>query len=369
MENHNREATKKGAWMVHYSTRKKEFCYLRSIATIAIVVLHTFYALALSNEHSGVRTVTVLNQIVNTQMWAVPVFLMVTGSLLLPAEKEITYRNLFLKKILRIILAILIFTGVYEAVDILIFNQPQEKSFILDWLYKVYTGTTWSPMWYMYMLIGIYFLLPAYKAVIKTFGDKEIIYLLAIYTVFMSILPLVSVAFVKSGFYIHQLTIYPFYLFAGYALNRELIKIKLWISISMFLGVAGIIEILTYLRWCEGMERLDALWGYSSPLIILQSIAMFAIVKSILGYGKDKKEETNKRKFLDSLIIKFDNCSFGIYLVHIIFVKILVQKNGAFLSKYIGIVGSGFVIVLIATCISYISVELLKKIKPVNALL
>ena len=74
------------------------YVYLRVIACLAIVILHTAYGagsefeeVITSFQHTVTMTVT------NCMMWAVPCFVMITGALLLPPEKDISYEKWVLK--------------------------------------------------------------------------------------------------------------------------------------------------------------------------------------------------------------------------------------------------------------------------------
>ena len=68
------------------------YVYLRVMACVAIVILHTAYGASSqfeevisSFQQSAAMAAT------NSMMWAVPCFVMVTGALLLPPEKDISY--------------------------------------------------------------------------------------------------------------------------------------------------------------------------------------------------------------------------------------------------------------------------------------
>lgn len=356
----------------HYSIKKIEFSYLRALAAISVIVLHTFYAISFANPKAPLATTIALRQPVNLQMWAVPTFIMVTGALLLPPTKKITYRNLFQKKIGRIVLAIVVFTAIYEVVDVLLFHHVPAQNFLFSWINKVYSGRSWSPMWYLYMLIGLYLFLPAYKAVTEKFSKKDMLYLLSVYVFFLSVLPLLSTHIGKSGFYIHELTIYPFYLFLGYAVCEGWLDVKVRISLVLFCLTSVVIVLLTTLRYRYALEWLESWWSYSSPLVILQTFALFSFVRGAVHQTADKeKMDKRKRKpsVLSMILQRVDAYSFGIYLVHIIWVKLFVEKAMPAFFGTIGLVAMGWAYVLLTCTLSYVVVALLKRVKVINAIL
>lgn len=199
------------------------FSYIRSLACIAIIILHTVYsAVLLFGSNIDAEKNIISMAVVDSMMWAVPCFIMVTGALLLETERKITYKKLFGKYILRIFAALVIFGMVFRVFDIIMDKEPVSVAAFLKGLYEIFTGTSWSHIWYLYLLIGLYLLLPFYKKIVDNSSTKEIKYLLAVYIVFLSILPVLEIWGIHCGFYIHVSTIYPFYLFAGYAIYKHI---------------------------------------------------------------------------------------------------------------------------------------------------
>ena len=96
--------------------------YCRALATIAIITLHTGFVLSTHLKFKMMDNI-ILRIFVNCSMWAVPVFLMVTGSLLLDENRKLTLNKLLKKYVVRILLSIVIFVAIYQIVDILLDNK------------------------------------------------------------------------------------------------------------------------------------------------------------------------------------------------------------------------------------------------------
>lgn len=96
-------------------------------------------------------------------MWAVPCFVMVTGALLLDENREVSFDKLFNKYILRALGALVVFSMVFRIFDIIMDKESFGLKSILKGFYEIFTGTGWSHIWYLYLLIGLYLLLPFYK--------------------------------------------------------------------------------------------------------------------------------------------------------------------------------------------------------------
>ena len=299
--------------------RTNYYSYLRAIACMAIVLLHTadasvlLYGDAISNVQK-----TISMSMVYCMMWAVPCFVMVTGALLLDPGKEITYKKLYGKYILRIVLALAVFGVIFRCFDIFMNHEAWTVSGVLQGLWNVMIGKSWAHLWYLYLLIGIYLLLPFYRKIAANSSTKEIWYLLGIYALFLSILPLSGMVNVDLAFYIHTATIYPFYLFLGWAISNGKLNIsKVGGAILFVVGTLLLITVVRY-RYINGVEELANLLNYSSVFVILQCMGLFAMLK------RDRNQD-DLVTFVEKILRSVDKCSFGIYLVHMIFIRLLLR--------------------------------------------
>lgn len=296
------------------------FSYIRSLACIAIIILHTVYsAVLLFGSDIDAQTNITSMAVVDSMMWAVPCFIMVTGALLLETERKITYKKLFGKYILRIFAALVIFGMVFRVFDIIMDKEPVSVAAFLKGLYEIFTGTSWSHIWYLYLLIGLYLLLPFYKKVVDNSSAKEIKYLLAVYIIFLSILPMLEIWGINCGFYIHVSTIYPFYLFGGYAIYKHIYRPGKAASLGMFIIGTLLIIGCTVVRWIYDIPSMEILWGYSSLFVIMQAVGFFALLKDVKHTGF---------RAVKWLLLKLDECSFGVYLIHMIFVRLILRYMG-----------------------------------------
>ena len=145
------------------NSRVHSFSYLRAAACFAIVLLHTvFCAVSLFPEEASAAQALLSNIVVNNMMWAVPCFLMVSGALLLNPERPVTVKKCLTKYIPRMLIATLVvFCLLFHAVDPRQ-SQPVNAETLLSGFYEIFSGTSWSHVWYLYLMIGIYLLLPFY---------------------------------------------------------------------------------------------------------------------------------------------------------------------------------------------------------------
>lgn len=287
--------------------------YVRAIACIGIIFIHAIYsAIVLFGKDLSLAEHIAYRSILNNLMWAVPCFFMVTGILLLNPEKEIAYGKLFKKYIARILGAIVVFGFIFTLLELIFSNDQTGINQILNGLYEVFAGKSWSHMWYLYALVGLYLLLPFYKMITKNSEEKDIRYLLIVLFVFLSIVPLLDIWEINCGFYIHVSTIYPFWLFLGYYMKHWGMKKSKWFYGIMAVLSIAIITLLTWFRWSYEVASLEKFFSYSSCIVIVQTIGIFTCI-------------CGSRLLNDSVMGKvlcfIDKHSFGIYLIHLIFIR------------------------------------------------
>ena len=355
--NPNRENENKVAGM---NNHVYGFSYLRAIACVAVIVLHTVYSAVLLYGNGQNQSIMIISMaIVDCLMWAVPCFIMVTGALLLNPDKQIGYKKLFGQYIARIFIALVLFGMVFRIFDVFMDKEPVNLKGFLYGFYEIFTGTGWSHIWYLYLLIGLYLLLPFYIKAVDQSSKNEISYLLGLYILFLSILPVLQIWNINCGFYIHVSTIYPFYLFCGYAIYRHVWKPGKILSGILVLVGTFLIVILTVIRWQHNNPALEVLWGYSSFLVVIQAIGIFSLLKDAGASGKC---------LIKKILLKIDSCSFGIYLIHMIFVRLLLRYMGVNPYQTGGVVT--FIVLICGNLfISYIIIWGLKKIPYIGNIL
>ena len=322
---------------------------VKCIATIAVVLLHTLYALIpMADGRSEIESI-IVRSARNIMMFAVPCFVMVTGSLLLQPDKEISLKKLFKKYILRIVLALITFSLIYACLDKVLIGS-NEDSILSVWYNSVFIGTGYRHMWYLYLYLALYFMLPVYKVVTKNIIWDQLRYLLLVLVILQSIIPFVYKIFDRqTPFYICVYTIYPFYLFAGYSIRKQVINISKHTALILIF-VFLICEIMITILCIKGIyDNSDIITDYSSPIVVLGSMAFFSFI-----VGSE-----NSKWILGGFFKVVSDNSFGIYLVHMPILKIICFKYNEKLYSINALI-SGIVIAITVFTISLIIVGCVK---------
>ena len=209
---------------------------LRISATLAVIWLHTCSTIMENFEVTSNQAVF-LNSCHDLVNWAVPVFFMITGALFLQPEKKLTIYQAATQYCRRILLALLIFGIPFSLMKLVAAQKAICFSQIPNALLSIAQGNSFSHLWYLYELIGLYLILPILKSYLSDTSDKELGLLLLVLFVFDSVIPTIVAL---TGMHI-SLTIpltYPvFYLTLGHVLMQHPVPRKRFLFWG---GVGGI---------------------------------------------------------------------------------------------------------------------------------
>lgn len=334
--------------------------YLRTIACASVVLLHVsasetvIYRDVLSPSQILVGTF-----IYNIMMWAVPCFIMVSGAFLLDKSKNITIAKVLTVYVRRVLLALIVFSIIFRLFDAIMNKETFSFAIITDIMSNIYRGTGWSHIWYLYMIMGLYLILPLIKQFSDNCTDNEYKYMLLLCIIMLSLLQVSKIFGFSSGFYIHIATIYPFYLMLGHAIHSDVIRLSMPVNCILILtGVLGI-TVFTKLGNDSILENASVFTGYSSIFVIMLATGIFALFDKI---------HIDNKSYVTKIVADIDANSFGIYLIHMIFVRYVLRYKeiNLFATQNAFIVYS---IMFIATfTLSYLVIKLLKTLPFIKTL-
>ena len=333
---------------------------LKIIAIIGVVLNHSYWYLASNNLVNYSFKVFILLAV----KFAVPIFLMVSGALLL--HKKDSFKNVFCKRILRVLVPLIVITVIWSIFD-------KKNLMRLPIYFAELDVNNGAPYWgwYIYVLIAIYLVLPFLFLFVKNFKDndyKMFIILFLIIPAFITFgCKILDVFFSKSIYVTSYVTgtIFSEYIalfVTGYYLSKQNITKKgknvAIIALILSLATALILEIINYTVYNNTILLDNCLL----PTAIIPAISLFVIIKYYFNDGV-KKESAKKS------IIYMSNLVFGIYLFHVFFVHIIYNfdfmKAIFSFNSFIGLL----ILDLLVFLFSGITVTLLRKIPIVNKFL
>jgi surface polysaccharide O-acyltransferase-like enzyme len=323
---------------------------LRFIAVLSVIFLHVSSDILYDHDLMFNYTWWVGNIYDSLVRFCVPLFLMLTGALILNRKYEL---NEFLsKKFSRIILPFLFWSCIYAAMFLR--NKISETptisfSDIFDFLLKLLrTGSSWH-FWYVYMIIGIYLFIPIVNKWILNSNEREILYFIFIwfFTLFIS---QPFVARFKINIDLSYFSGFLGYVILGYYLSIKSFKIssfkiKIIASLLVICGVA-VTVFGTYFLTKRDNEFNGYFYDYLSINVLLVSIGVFLIFKN-------RKISNPLALNLINFICKY---SYGIYLVHILTLKFLnkIGINNCFVNPLFAIPLVSILCLFISSFIIYV---------------
>jgi surface polysaccharide O-acyltransferase-like enzyme len=211
---------------------------MRIIAALMVVIIHSHPILTTLNPDSF--TFVLSNFIESIARIAVPVFIMITGALLLNEEREFKIKD-GIKKAADMFILVSIWSVIYAFATPLI-----NGNLVLGggWLETVIYGH--YHLWYLYMLVGLYLVTPILKKITKKENANIILYYILIFTVVKGIFPLLNYSFngitgtenwiakYVSMFNVDHFTVFiTYYLLGWYIANVEISRksrIKIYVA-------------------------------------------------------------------------------------------------------------------------------------------
>lgn len=294
---------------------------LRTFATLAVVVLHLAGSQMGAAEVSS-RDWQVFNIYDGLARWCVPVFVMLSGMFMLDPDRSLPLSKLFFHNAPRVLACLLVYGTLYAWLDR---GQPLSWAGVWSALNDVLRGETHYHLWFIFMILGLYLVTPVLRAFCKGAGPADFYWFFVVAFFFASLLPLafrmwpnatnlVKVWYDKLD--VQLVMGYVGYYVAGYYLRAYTIG-RLAEAIVYALGVLGAIVTVwgTALLSRQVGGLADMLYGYFAPNVVFSSVAVVVLFRYVLGVS----EERSRRQRLSGMA----RISFGIYLIHDLFIMLL----------------------------------------------
>lgn len=242
----------------------------------------------------------------------VPLFIMITGALLL--EKKEPIKVLYKKRICRMAVVLVIFSFFYYMLSV--FRNPEKEFSLLDFLKGLLNGSIQESFWYLYLYLGLLMLLPLLRKMAAACTDNELRYLVLLQFIMgtgAGIFSFVTGVQVNDNLYI--LNIYVFYLLAGCYLGKRTDMCK--VPKSCIIG-SFVLTVLCLAGTCAAVRmgwHRDRVYNQEvlNLLTPIQTFCVFLDIRWICwkcdGSGKTKE------RYLQKLICEAGSCVFGIYLL------------------------------------------------------
>ncbi|TGD73357.1 hypothetical protein E4634_10005 [Mangrovimicrobium sediminis] len=274
----------------------------RILAIFAVVVLHTC-AITLGANAVGTQAWWVANAFDSLVRWSVPVFVMVSGALLLdPASKD-SLRTFYVKRVSKILIPTIVWTVIY-----LLWTVHRAEISGVDVEFstlarKLVFGQPYYHMWYLYMIVSLYIFTPFLRKMFAALSSSEKTILILLLFGFAAVNHLAGK---DSGIFFNRFLMYLPYFLLGYFIRSEAPAVNGRLMFTVFLILALATALGNYLFQLYGGQGLKFYFpGNLSVTVIPASICLFLL---FTGWSKPLCPAQSNRTI--------STLTFGVYLVH-----------------------------------------------------
>lgn len=320
---------------------------IRCVAMIIVIGVHCIDPFYISPTMRAIPEYTHWAAIYGSLLRpSVPLFVMMTGLLLLPVKKQ-PLGKFYKKRIYRVLFPFLIWSVLYSMFpwvtgvlglpkeiigDFFCYTQGQESQSLIDSLKDVAMipfnfSHKENHMWYIYLLIGLYLYMPFFSAWIENADrkTKRAFLLIWIISLFIPYLKeyVANCLFERSGYVFGTDTwnefglFYYFAGFNGYLLLGHYVKkgndwslMKTFILCILMFAVGYYITYTGFSTTASNPNatetEIELFFTFCSPNVLLMTLATFLLLQKVV--------------ITNSTVIKvlanMTQCGFGIYMVH-----------------------------------------------------
>lgn len=297
---------------------------LKCLGCISVIVIHT------ASQSMSSLPIPSFNWVCAV-LWgclcrpAVPVFLMVTGALLLDPAKEMSLWRIYEHYFLRILLCLLIWAFAYQLYFIAgywILYRQFDPAWFVDAVKSVLTFDHHMHLYYLQLLLVLYIFLPLLRTFTAHAGRETQRYILVVWFVLGIIFPFLYKFPPFSGItgIPGQYPISMTYASFGYALmgrylrNTEIKRRDLGRWLALFIaGFALVFGVTVAVSMAQGRLYQDFLDGFT-PGVALMAIGAYGSASALFS-GRDSASMPKVRAL--------SRASFCVYLSHHFFVMLL----------------------------------------------
>ncbi|MBR5535858.1 MAG: acyltransferase family protein [Clostridia bacterium] len=319
----------------------------RIMAAFAVVLLHVAGARLIIEDIGSVNFFRAA--VFDCAMrWSVPLFIMLSGMLFLNKNKKLNIRVLYTKNILRLVTAFLFWSLVYNMYTSYLEYRHIGVAFF-EALKNVHNGA--MHLWFIFVIIGLYIVMPFIKRMCENMTKREAECFILL-SMLVTFLPKtlssfdIFAPFIQyiGKFEINYTAGYVGLFVAGWYIDR-FEHSKKEKSIAYLMGLAGFLYMLTatvYFSIKRGVIA-DEFMSFKSLSAFLMAIAVMMMCKSVFS----KKNFSRRAK---SDLAFYSKYTFGVYLIHEMFLNISAGKGWFLLPDmpYIGIVLEAVIIFAIS---------------------
>lgn len=339
---------------------------LRVVAIVGVVSIHTFGALRTSPEIHGSASWWVAVALNAGYIWAVPVFVMISGALLLGERPHRDGPTAFYRHRLMRLAPAFVFWQVFYLIVVRQWLSGLEEGpgTMVSLLLR---GEPYTHLYFLWLIVGLYIVSPVLRAFLRDGGRRRAL-MLAAGALLITVVTYSSAALLTWAGHPTRITLlaltqwlpYVGYFVAGYALRGVRLKG------ASLAGCAGVVTLaLAWTVFQAGAVRPGSFTSavlsqsYLGPVTAVLAIALFVLVNSV--FRRDAGARAAR------VLVALSDATFGVYLIHFVLL-ILVRSLPWLSSAATTSVPTGILVWVIVVVLSFAIVIPLRRVPLVRKL-
>lgn len=299
---------------------------MRTFACFGVVIIHVFsdYFLIYGKIPTKIWLFSAVMECFTR--FSVPLFIMITGALLLKNEQSVKKS---LRRFIHYLLVLILWSAIYIIIGKNIL-RGQHINFRQS-INLFISDNVWYHLWYLYFLLGIYLILPLVSKLVKNLSEKLMNYFFILLCVAAAIPVIVAIfdIFHKSitiGISIPMTELSIGCIFLGYYIDKKIScnKKALLICLPIFLTSICATIVLTYLASKTYKTASQVFFNNKFINILAAAITFFILMKYWANHIKSHNVLSKTFRLTGAL-------SLDIYLVH----PLVIMFYNLFINKYL----------------------------------
>ena len=319
--------------MLEKQTKSRRLSYdvIRIVAICLVMLVHVSAYIVLYNTDPATKEFFFGNIVNGVSRAGVPLFLMLTGALLLNENRKFDAKVFYKKSFTWIALLMLGWTVAYAAFYAIAFPLLHHNPVAWDtvgktmWNYALNLPTMYPHLWYMFMVVGLYLMIPVLRLFVKRENKSYILGII--------------IAFVVAQLAVNTFNI----LMTGWAFNLTTIVNKFHVEPAT--GFVGYVLTGWYVTNFKIAKRKRvALYGLSLAAVMFATSMVQTQIKATPGVRGNLYEPLTLTAFLYGLgvfVLLYTLCgekqtkhrltamlskdAFGVYIIHALWMELLTM--------------------------------------------
>lgn len=309
--------------------RTVEYDLARTLAIVAVVAIHCFAFVLIYDFSPGSKTWLLANLFDSVSRWCVPVFIMLSGALLIKPGFDMTrLKDFYKSKVSRVVVPFVIWATIYVGFYAIIQSRHPWRADLSHGINSILEGKPiGGHLYFILIIIGLYAITPFLSLLVGQLSRKVVAMLAGSLLIAASISLTISmwVTYDQKDNMVSLFVPYIGYYLLGYVINSERDRLKARFSgrllAWLFMANSALIAVVTYGLMRTGASSWTYFYEYLSPFVItLSLITIVGLMKLSDMIVVRRLVERSLKLDYKQAITSLSGMTFGVYFVHLLLI-------------------------------------------------